>query len=390
MNAPKQSSPEEGEFEFGTNPFNLNLKDWVAVFVIVGLGAVAIPMLFERAERFDPQANYRVHHEQSNDYWSLARWTKAAAEDDMVLVLGDSAIWGHYVDNEHTLTAELNRKAGAARFRNLGVSGMHSAAMLGLVRLYGSPIRNQDVVVQFAPLWSVTPNADLQGDAEARFQHPKLCEQYFNAPKCYHAPLEERLGVTAQRTMPLLMLSDHMMNQYLDHQSLAEWVMEHPDENPAARFSFEIPSGPTDPEDRSESWVSKKMPSQDYPWVLPDESYQWANFQKAIEVLRGRGNRVFVLLGPFNPHILTAGSLRRYRRLQQDAENGLHQNGIPYAWAAELPSELYGDTSHPLAEGYVRIAEDLWSSKAFSGWIRGGGETSTASKEAEREGERRE
>jgi len=100
-----------------------------------------------------------------------------------------------------------------------------------------------------------------------------------------------------------------------------------------------------------------------------ENSFQWSSFQKAIEDLRDKENQIFVLIGPFNPYLQTEESLVRYNVIRQAAEQWLSQNNLDYYSPTDLPSELYADASHPLKEGYTRIAEELFRQKPFGAWL---------------------
>ena len=78
-----------------------------------------------------------------------------------------------------------------------------------------------------------------------------------------------------------------------------------------------------------------------------------------IDTLKGRGNRVFVLLGPFNEHMLTDSSRERYQSVKALLEEGLKSQGVEYFAPAPLASDQYGDASHPLAPGYETLAREL-------------------------------
>jgi hypothetical protein len=83
---------------------------------------------------------------------------------------------------------------------------------------------------------------------------------------------------------------------------------------------------------------------------------------------------VFVVIGPFNPHILKPESLAAYRELQAAIASRLKERGVGCHVAPDLPSDEYGDSSHPLAAGYRRAAEALYHDDTFRAW-RSGTET---------------
>ena len=112
------------------------------------------------------------------------------------------------------------------------------------------------------------------------------------------------------------------------------------------------------------------MGRQDFPWVEVEESFQWSSFKKVIEILNSRNNEVFVLLGPFNPYILTETSLMRYAVMKDEVRKWLKENKMSYYSVPNLPGEYYADASHPLEEGYIIIAKGLLKNKSFQAWMK--------------------
>ena len=68
---------------------------------------------------------------------------------------------------------------------------------------------------------------------------------------------------------------------------------------------------------------------------------------------------MFVLVGPFNEHILKGKSIETYRQIKSEIETWLQQNNVPYYIPVALPSRMYCDASHPLSEGYAELANDF-------------------------------
>src|SRR5262249_10658534 len=112
-------------------------------------------------------------------------------------------------------------------------------------------------------------------------------------------------------------------------------------------------------------WYKSGILSQDYPWVDLETSLQWRAFQGVVELLQQRGNRVFVQVGPFNEHLLTPESLKRYQQVKATIGAGLRERNVAHALPPPLPSDQYGDASHPLAEGYERLADQLMKDPFF-------------------------
>jgi len=113
------------------------------------------------------------------------------------------------------------------------------------------------------------------------------------------------------------------------------------------------------------------MDKQDIQWVSLETSLQWKLFRRTVELLKTRGNAVFVLVGPFNEHMLKGKSPDVYGKMKSGIEDWLRQNSIPYFMPEALPSEFYSDASHPLAEGYALLAKQLFEDESFRSNILG-------------------
>ena len=94
-----------------------------------------------------------------------------------------------------------------------------------------------------------------------------------------------------------------------------------------------------------------------------------AGLAEAAECLRSKGNRVLAVIGPFNEHLLVEPSRQRYRAAKQKVEAWLRAQGIPFVAPALLPSDQYGDASHPLSDGYARLAKSIRADRAFQEWF---------------------
>jgi hypothetical protein len=405
----KRSQPTvEPPFEYGSNPLRLSGKDWLAVAVLFvgaclvvirgwpGLetiggyerqgspseispsgissprseGSPATPNVAEtlvhRVERFGP-VDYRVPYRLSSDFWTYSHWCEAAAAKYPVLVVGDSTIWGHYVDSHDTLSHCLNHIAHEDRYANLGLSGLHDMALFGLLKDYGKVIAGKKVLLHFDPLWMHSEESDLQGEKEFHFQYEELAPQFWPSLKCYRADVETRLTRYVGQHLPLTSFTTHLLACYFDNTNIPEWMMSHPYEGPWRPVTFDVPwSG--EAEDAGVVWSTKIKKPKDYPWIMPADSLQWRFFRETVASFRSRNNEVFVLVGPFNPYTLTPESLRRYRLLVGQVEEWLGANDVPHFLVPDLPSDEYGDVSHPLKQGYVRIAEGLSNDPIFKAW----------------------
>jgi len=124
------------------------------------------------------------------------------------------------------------------------------------------------------------------------------------------------------------------------------------------------------PEPAGETWVQKGAKKQDVTWVRFDTSLQWKFFRRALDLLQNQGNRVFVLVGPFNEHMLNEADAADYEAIKTQAADWLVKNNIPFSLLRPLPPEHYVDASHPLGEGYALWARRLLEDPVFVRWIR--------------------
>ncbi|RPJ25468.1 MAG: hypothetical protein EHM35_15520, partial [Planctomycetaceae bacterium] len=153
----------------------------VALLALIGLG----PRIWEHIEGFNPGGDYRVPYELSNDYWLYSRHCSHMCEQGKILVIGDSVVWGHYVEPDRTLSHYLNELSGGDKFANLGADGTHPAALQGLLRYYGVDIHGRTVLLHLNPLWMSSAKHDLQTTKEFRFNHAELVPQFTPRIPCY-------------------------------------------------------------------------------------------------------------------------------------------------------------------------------------------------------------
>ena len=304
----------------------------------------------------------------SNDYWQFSRYADRAVTGGTTLLVGDSVVWGQYVTRHETLSHYLNEAAGAVRFANLGLDGTHPVALAGLVDYYGGGIRNRNVVLHSNLLWIATAKHDLRTEKEFRFNHPELAPQFYPWIPCYTEVLSRRIGIAVGRHIPFMGWADHIRLAYFDKKDLGAWTLEHPYANPLTALGQEPPQPGEGALHEPLPWTQRDMVPQAFPWVDLETSLQWDSFRRTVETLQARGNRVFVVVGPFNEHMLTDKSRAAYGERRQAVESYLRGHQIPCFVPAPLPSEEYADASHPLAGGYRRLAESLLADGEFKAW----------------------
>lgn len=342
-----------------SNAVRLTLGQWllVALFgVAIGFGA---PVLWKQRELIVWQDDHRMPHELGNDYWLYGRYADLAVQNADVFLIGDSVVWGEYVKRDGTLSHYLN-EGGQKRFANLGLDGAHPLALSGLVHYYARALHNKNVIVQCNPLWLTSAKADLQDPKFTDVNHARLVPQYFPwIPSLDKIEQSVRLGVLVEHHVELNQWTNHLQQAYYEHMDVPSWTIDHPYDNPLDPLSRGLPKDDDKLRHLPQPWFKSGIAKQDYAWIPLNDSYQWRGFRMTLDTLQERGNRVFVVVGPFNEHLLTPASRGRYEKIKEGIADYLRGKNIPFAMPEPLPSELYGDASHPLAEGYKLLARQL-------------------------------
>jgi hypothetical protein len=345
--------------QFIANGIRLSGYEWLAVGLLVALFVVCAPAVWRDVEELAPTPDYRVPKASSEDYWLFDRWARHAASAGDVLVVGDSVVWGEYVAPDETLTHFLSEGSTSRRFANLGLAGMHPAPLAGLVEHYGAAISETTVVLHLNLLWMSSPRHDLRETKAFQFNHPLLVPQLYPRIPCYTASESERIGNVVKRSVPFFGWTGHLQIAYFDHQAIPEWTLEHPYESPWSPLRTRERVGDETFRSEARSWIERGIPRQDLDWVELETSLQWHSFQRTVEVLRERGNRLLVLVGPINTHHQTDAGRVGHDRARSTAEHWLQGHDVPYLAPDALPSELYADASHPLRAGYAHLAREL-------------------------------
>ncbi len=216
-----------------------------------------------------------------------------------------------------------------------------------------------------------SPKHDLQ----VKENHPKLVPQLFPNLPCCNPSFTDIVGAVAERHIPFFSWKNHLKIAYFEGMSLQDWTLENPYKNPFQADSLRVALRDKGARSEPMSWRARGITPENLQWVEVEESFQWRSFKSVLETLRSRKNRVFVLLGPFNPYLLTDESLQRYNRVKGEMEQWLAQAQVSYHADSPLPSEHYADASHPLQEGYREVAEELLRARSFRNWMKtlGGG-----------------
>ena len=360
-----QKPKTEEEVPLASNEVRLSARQWLAAVVVLAVLYCLVPAAWRLIEPFEPGCDYRVPYRLADDYWTYDRYCRRLSNPEKTLVIGDSVVWGHYVGKDETLSHYLNELTATQRFVNLGVDGIHPAAMAGLLDCHGRKIANRDVILHCNLLWMSSARHDLSIKKEFAFNHARLVPQFSPRIACYRESLGGRLGIVIERNLSLFEWVRHLSIAYFDNSDLPRWTMENPYANPAAVLTLELPSPdePPIPKPVAEPWTEQGINRANFPWVELDASLQWGRFKNALDTLQARGNRVFVLVGPLNEHMLSDQSLATYTQRKTEVSKWLTANNIPHYVPKVLPSDTYADASHPLSEGYRILADKLLNSR---------------------------
>ena len=355
-----------------SNALRLDFFDWLVVAIITAVVSLGLPPLWTVFEGFEPDDTYRIPYALSEDYWHFARYARAAAKENGVIVLGDSVVWGRFASLEQTLSSNLKTETGLS-FWNLGINGLHPVAMNGLLRYHVRSLRDCDILLHFNPLWISSPQYDLSTERETRFNHPKLVPQFLPRIPCYHESADAKADIAAERYAPLRSFASHLSIAYYDNKTPPVWTLDRPYECPLEPLWQEMPAPDILPGEDFRSWKERDMAPQPFEWVSLDNSLQWRFFCQTALHLRSRGNNVFVLVGPFNKHAVAQVSLDSYKATIAAVQKWLVAEGFPCHLASVLPVNLYADASHPIGQGYTHITRELLSQEHFQMFLGNAG-----------------
>ena len=325
------------------------------------------PSLWHRAEKFALEPDYRIPHDLSNDYWLYERFAGLAADHYDTLLIGDSVVWGEYVTRQETLSHYLNELAGQERYANLGLDGAHPLALGGLVEYYAESVSGKNVLLQCNPLWMSSRRADLQDDKADEFNHPRLVPQFAPSIPAYKAEISPRLGVLVERRLPFSSWTTHLQQAYYDRTDIPGWTLEHPYDNPLTPLTRGLPPSDNTRRHLPQPWYKSGITKQDYPWVDLETSLQWQAFQGVVELLQQRGNRVFVLVGPFNEHLLTPESLRAVSAGQGHDRGLAAREASPAPGPAAVAQRAVRRRQPSARRGIRKLARQLANDPAVSG-----------------------
>lgn len=365
------------------------------VWVMAVVGCVAVflllPAAWRQHEPVPDVDNLRMPYALSRDYWLYQRWMRHETQRDddrSIYVLGDSVVWGEFVDRNGTLSAFLNRHQNTDsphKFINAGINGLYPLALEGLAAHWLPELRGRRVLLQANLLWMSNPQADLQLDKEQSLNHTGLLPQFAIKVGPYRADFDTRVSVLVRRAFDFPAWTSHLQIAYFDNRSPQDWSVtagsgwppDYPNarKNPLSQIRFEKLLEPSaDPDrgtgsSRHRPWNKRGMSVQSMAWVSPSESNQFRAMKRLVEILVGKGADVFVAIGPLNRHMMDAESVAVLDRIELVLLEELGAQGVRAGIMTTLPSDEYADASHPLTDGYSRLARQLMADDGFLKWL---------------------
>jgi len=357
-----------------SNAVVLTLREWLAAVLLSAAAIAVVYYGWGSWERYEPGPDHRetCWAELQSDYWAYMRWCKYARDHYDILLMGDSVIWGQEVPNNETISHYLNEYIGREAVANLGNDGLFMAGLSGIVRHYGDYLGDTNVIIQCSPLWMASPRRDLHGEKKSQYHHPRLIPQLDPRINYYH-DLNTRLGYLSEHVFRVFPFVRHLMANYYDNTSISGWMMEHPYSDPFAAITFRSSPVMAEKQGRGIDWEAKEMKMADEPFLDPAESIQFGLFLDAVEGLKKKNTRVFIMIGPYNQHYLVPESRERLFAMVEKIKAVFDERGYQYfdTFTVGLPSDTFGDSCHLLREGHDMLAKKMAADPAFRKWLDG-------------------
>ncbi|MDP7586239.1 MAG: hypothetical protein QF920_10585, partial [Verrucomicrobiota bacterium] len=197
----------------------------------------------------------------------------------------------------------------------------------------------------------------------------------------YRADTDTRLGRALERRLEPLSWVRHLQQTYFGQKSAPEWTLADDGKFPptypntyrlpvGVPLSAELPSAKRGlASERHKPWLANQSGKVNMEWVTPESSWQWRAFCRLAKRLQGRGNELLVVVGPLNEHMMNDATREKHRSFRSTAVAWLEGEGIRFVVPELLPSEEFADASHPLTEGYKRLAKRLAEESLFRAWL---------------------
>jgi hypothetical protein len=78
---------------------------------------------------------------------------------------------------------------------------------------------------------------------------------------------------------------------------------------------------------------------------------------------------LLVVVGPLNEHMMNDSTREKHHGFRTAVADWLSAEEICFVVPEVLPSDDFADASHPLTEGYGRLAKRLATNSVFKTWL---------------------
>jgi hypothetical protein len=346
---------------------NLSLRDWLVVVLIVTVMIAVMPMIPFRPPTPVVDRDYRMPYALSSRYDIYRRFTALSAAQFPTILVGDSVVWGQFADRDQTLSHYLNELTHQPRYINAGLDAMHPIALHELLEYHAQAIQKKDIVLEMNPLWlMVARGSAAKEEIDPLANRPGLVPRLAVGPNGTYQEKIEAAVARALAGSPVDRCASRIADARLDFLA---WSLDHPYESPHQAISAGLPPSEDSYTVRKIPWNGTEGAKLDYDWPVLEMNAQWQAFERILDLLQSRQNRVFVLVGPMNEHMMTDRMRAGYQELKQRIQEKITSRGLTCCVPTSLRSEHYSDICHPLAAGYEELARELLKSQ--SSWLLG-------------------
>ncbi len=344
----------------------LSLREWLVALLLVTALAAVMPSIPFRPRTPVVDRDYRIPYALSSRYDLYRRFTNLSSTQFPTILVGDSVVWGQFSRRDGTLSHYLNELTKQRRYINAGLDGMHPIALAQLLEHHAPAIQKKDVILQFNPLWLMVTTPDQKLPDDPLQNRPGLVPRLAVGA---NGTLQQRVEAAVARLfhgLPFEQWADQLAETRMDFLA---WSLDHPYESPLKAISSGLPPSEDLSTVRMLPWDGSEKAKLDAHWPDLEKHGQWQAFERVLELLQARQNRVLVLLGPMNEHMMSAPMRDGYLALKRRIQDKVESRNILCFAASPLQSDHYTDICHPLGAGYEELARELLRSQ--SPWLLG-------------------
>ncbi len=345
---------------------DLSLREWLVVALLLTLLLAIAPSIPFRPKSPVVERDYRIPYALSRRYELYRRYTTLAAAQFPTLIVGDSVVWGQCAARDQTLSHYLNELTKQPRFANAGLDGMHPVALAELLEYHAPALTGKHILLHFDPLWLIHEDDVSDLNKAKLFNRPDLVPRL---AAHFKGPFKEAVAVSWShllRSSPLQGWGERMSDTRVDFLA---WSLDHPYESPLKAISATLPPSEDSHHQRLIPWSEHASEHLKGSWGDPDVYPVWTAFERLLSLLQDRGNRILVLLGPMNEHMMAPAMREQYQALKLKLAGKVKAKGVRCFVASLLPSRQYADICHPLKDGYEALARELLQKESV--WMLG-------------------